>query len=203
MILSGDARLMRIASKSLVSAERSWKLGRIYLDLLQNRWRSGFYWFLLRLHQLDVQAERLEFADEHVEGLGQTRRERRVTLDDRFVNLRAPGHIVGLRGEELLEDVRRAIRFERPDFHFSEPLTAELRLAAERLLRDQRVRSDRARVDLVVDQVRQFQHVDVADGDVLLERIPRHAVEEPRLASLWQPRAIEPVLDLDLRRAVE
>ena len=99
--------------------------------------------------------------------------ERRVALDDRLVDLRAAGHIVGLRGEQLLEDVRRAVGFERPDFHFPEPLAAELRLAAERLLGDQRVRPDRARVDLVVHQVRQLQHVDVADGDVLLELVAR------------------------------
>src|SRR4029079_3399119 len=40
MIFSGDARLIRIASKSLVSAERSRNEGRIYLNLLQNRLRS-------------------------------------------------------------------------------------------------------------------------------------------------------------------
>src|SRR5207302_826034 len=68
---------------------------------------------------------------------------------------------------------------------------------------DERVRSDRPRVDLVVDQVREFQHVDVADRDVLLERVARHAVEGPRLAALGQSGAIEPVLDLALGRAVE
>ena len=66
-----------------------------------------------------------------------------------------------------------AVGLERPHFHFAEPLAAELRLAAERLLGDERVRSDRPRVDLVVDQVRQLQHVDVADGDVLLELVAR------------------------------
>src|SRR5215510_6046719 len=103
-ILSGEARLIRIASKSLVSADRSWKLGRIYLDLLENRLRSGFNGFLLRLHQLDIQTERLELANEHVERLGQTRRKRRIALDDRFVDLRSTGHVVGLRGEKLLEN---------------------------------------------------------------------------------------------------
>src|SRR5262245_61519018 len=103
MILSGDARLIRMASKSLVSAERSWKLGRIYLDLLENRLRSDFNWLLLCLHQLDIQTERLELADEDVERLGQARRKRRVALDDGFVNLRSAGHIVRLGGEELLE----------------------------------------------------------------------------------------------------
>src|SRR5262245_54782278 len=137
MILSGDARLMRIASKSLVSAERSWKLGLMYLHLLQNGLRCCFYGFLLRLHQLDVETERLQLAYEHVERFRQTGREGRVALDDRFVDLRAARDVVRLRGEELLEDVRRPVGLERPDFHFSESLSAELRLTAERLLRDE------------------------------------------------------------------
>ena len=158
---------------------------------------------LLRLQQFDVQAERLEFADEHVERLGQARRERRVALDDGLVDLRAAGHVVGLRREQLLEDVRRAVRLERPDLHFAEPLAAELRLAAQRLLGDERVRPDRAGVDLVVDQVRQLQHVDVADRHVLLELVARHAVVQPRLAGARQAGLLEPLLDLLLGRAVE
>src|SRR5262249_46926048 len=92
---------------------------------------------------------------------------------------------------------------ERPDLHFAEALAAELRLAAERLLRDERVRPDRARVDLVVDQVRQLEHVDVAHRHVLLERHARHAVVKARLAAARQARSLEPLLDLALGRAVE
>src|SRR4029453_9628517 len=123
--------------------------------------------------------------------------------------------VVGLRGQQLLQDVRGAVGLERPDFHLSEALAAELRLAAERLLRDQRVRPDRAGVDLVVDQVRQLQHVDVADGDLLLEGLARHAVDEGDLALhehvrpqrvallLAAVRLAEQLLDLPLRGAVE
>src|SRR5882724_10591306 len=49
----------------------------------------------------------------------------------------------------------------------------------------------------------ELQHVDVADGHVLLERVAGHPVEQRRLAALRQARAIEPVLDLHLRGAVE
>jgi hypothetical protein len=87
----------------------------------------------------------------------------------------------------FLQDVRGAIRFERPHFHFSEPLSAELRLAAQRLLGDERVRPDRSRVNLVVDQVREFEHVDEADRDVLLELVTGHAVVQARFAALGQP----------------
>ena len=172
---------MRIASKS---ARRvvllSWKLGLIGTRCSNTRFavhrlarQQRLDRLLLRRDQLDVEAERLQLADEHVERLGQPRRERRVALDDRLVDLGAARDVVRLRREQLLEDVRRAVRLERPHLHFAEALAAELRLAAQRLLRDERVRPDRPRVDLVVDQVRQLQHVDVADGHVLLERSAR------------------------------
>ena len=45
----------------------------------------------------------------------------------------------------LLQRIRRAVSLQRPDLHFAEALAAELRLAAKRLLRDQRVGAGRAR----------------------------------------------------------
>src|SRR3546814_7312678 len=48
---------------------------------------------------------------------------------------------------------------------------AELRLAAQRLLGDEAVGADRARVDLVVDQVVQLQHIDVANSHLAVEEI--------------------------------
>ena len=87
-----------------------------------------------------------------------------------------PLHVVRLDGQHLLQRVRRAVGFQRPHFHLAEALAAELRLAAQRLLRDERVRAGRARVHLVVDQVVQLQHVHVADGDRALERFAGAAV---------------------------
>src|ERR1051326_1019152 len=71
---------------------------------------------------------------------------------------------------------------ERPHLHLSEALSAKLRLAAEWLLRDQAVWSNRASVNLVVDQVRQLQHVDVSDCHFLLERIATQTVVQHSLA---------------------
>src|SRR5580765_2140229 len=105
-IFSADAREIRMASKSLVRAPRSWNEGLIYLHLLQYRLRSRFYDFLLGLDQLDVQAQRLELADQHVERFGQAGGERGVALDDRFVDLGAAGDVVRLRRQQLLENVR-------------------------------------------------------------------------------------------------
>ena len=113
----------------------------------------------------------------------------RLALHDRFVNLGASVHVVGLGGQQFLQNVSRAVGFERPHFHFAEALSAELRLAAQRLLRDQRVRPDGARVDLVVHQVRQLQHVDVADRHRLFEGLPGDAVPKLDLAGARQVRA--------------
>src|SRR3712207_4048268 len=87
----------------------------------------------------------------------------------------------------LLERVRGAVRLERPHLHLAEALAAELRLASQRLLRDERVRAGAARVDLVVHEVEQLQDVHVADRDLLLVRVAGLAVEEPDLARRAAP----------------
>src|SRR5260370_1594332 len=158
---------------------------------------------LLPLHQLDVQAERLQLADEHVERLRHARLNTRFTFYDGLVNLCAAIDGLRLRREQLLQDVRWAVRFQRPDFHFAEALAAELCLAAERLLRDERVRPDAAGMDLVVDKVRQLKHVDVADSDRLVELVTAHAVEEVDLAGVRKTCDFEQMADFRLARAVE
>src|SRR5437870_13843893 len=98
--------------------------------------------------ELDVEREALELLHHDVEGLGQPGLEDVLALDDRLVHAGATRHVVRLDGEHLLQRVGRAVRLEGPDLHLPEPLTAELCLAAERLLRDQRVWTGRARLDL-------------------------------------------------------
>ena len=105
-------------------------------------------------------------------------------VDDVLVHLVAALHVVGLHRQHFLQGVRRAVGFQRPDFHFAEALAAELRLAAQRLLGDERVRTGRTRVHLVVDQVVQLQHVHVADGDRAIERLAGAAVVQHGLARL-------------------
>src|SRR5262247_1590756 len=97
-------------------------------------------------HQLDVERQTLELLHEHVERLRRPRLEEVLALDDRLVDAVAALDVVGFDGQHFLERVRGPVGLERPHFHLAEPLPAELRLAAERLLRDQRVRPDRAGV---------------------------------------------------------
>src|ERR1019366_4821235 len=158
---------------------------------------------LLDLDQLNVKTERLQLADQHVERFRYARLDRGFALDDGFVDLRTAINVVGLRREQFLEDVSSAVSFERPHFHFSEALTTELRFAAQRLLGDKRVRTNRTCVDLVVDQVRKFEHVNVTNGYRLLELVTRHAVVQGGLAGGRQFRLFEQRLDLFLGRAVK
>src|SRR5688572_3795571 len=72
--------------------------------------------------ELDVQAERLDFLDQHVERFGRAGLQRVVALDERLVDFRAALHVVGFDREQFLERVRRTIGFERPHFHFAKTL---------------------------------------------------------------------------------
>src|ERR1019366_9095312 len=109
----------------------------------------------------------------------------------------------GFRRKKFLQDIRRALSFQSPHFHFSEPLAAKLGLTAERLLCDERIRTNRASVDLVIDQVGKLEHVNVADGYGLFEHLAGHTVEEIDFSGKRQARLFQVVLDFVFGRAVE
>src|SRR5258708_9202189 len=153
--------------------------------------------------QFDVEAERLQFADKNVERLGNTGLDGSFTLDDGLVDLGTAEDVVGLGGEQLLQDVGGPVSFQGPDLHLTEALSAKLGFTTKRLLGDQAVRSDRASVDLVVDEVRELEHIDVADGGGLLEGFSDHAIVELRLARAGETSGLAKRLDLGLACAVE
>src|SRR5215469_1447213 len=134
------------------------------------------------LIELDVETERAKFLHQHVEGFRYASLEIVVAANDRLVDLGAARNVVRLDGEHFLKRVGGAIGFERPHLHFAEALPAELRLAAQRLLGDEAVGSDRARMDLVVDEMMQLQHVDVADRDAAIEIFAGAAIDQLNLA---------------------
>src|SRR5687767_15598376 len=74
------------------------------------------------------------------------------------------------------------VRFECPYFHFSETLAAELCLTGQRLLRDERVWTDRACVNLVIDQVRELEHVNHAHRHRMVEAMAGTAIPQPDFA---------------------
>src|SRR3546814_2667738 len=57
---------------------------------------------VLLLVQLDIEAERTQFLDQHVERLGDAGLEVVVAADDRLVDLGAAGHVVRLHRQHLL-----------------------------------------------------------------------------------------------------
>ena len=94
-----------------------------------------------------------------------------------------------------MEDVRSAVSFQSPDFHFPEALAPKASLATQRLLGDQRVRTCASSMDLVVDQVVEFEHVDVSDGGLLLHFFAGSTVEESDFSVPWQACGFECIVD--------
>src|SRR4030065_1987147 len=137
-IFSGLARRILIASKSSMDRPGS-RLGLIgIITLIVPTDLSLALPSVLGLDQLDVQAEALELPDEHVERLGDARGVGGVALHEGLVDLGPAVDVVRLRGQELLEDVGGAVGLEGPHLHLAEALAAELRLAPERPLCDER-----------------------------------------------------------------
>ena len=151
-----------------------------------------------------LRRQRTHFLDQHVEAFGNADLECVVAAHDRLIDLGAAGHVVRLHGQHFLQRIGGAIGLQRPDLHFAETLSAELRLAAERLLRDQRIGADRARMDLVVDEMVQLQHIDVADRHLAVEGLagaPVVRASPGRTTS--RPALAEHLDDVLLARAVE
>src|ERR1700722_8443299 len=162
----------------LVSISTAWPAACLVRRCDSRRRKS-----LLRLlDQFDIETERLQLTNEHVERFWYAGLDGCLALDDGLVDLGTAIDVIGLGSQQLLQDVGRTVCFERPHFHLTETLPTELRLATQRLLRDERIRSDRTSVNLVVDQVGKLQHVDVAHSCRLFELLARHAVKQRRLA---------------------
>src|ERR1019366_495931 len=132
-IFSGDARLMRMASKSATGFAISNGLERnMFLRFLtlSGRWSVASFLCFAATESLSPAKRFLKSS--------------KILM--RCQRLRSARFSLGT--------------VQCPHFHFSETLASELRLATQRLLRDQRVRPDGTRMNLVVHQVRQLQHVD-------------------------------------------
>ena len=131
--------------------------------------------------------------------LGNAGFERVVASHDRLVHLGAAGDVVRLHRQHLLQGVGRAVRFERPPLHFTETLAAELGLAAQGLLGDQAVGADRPGMDLVVDEMVELEHVDVADRHLAVELVAGASVVQRDLAGVIEAGEIEHLARCRLR----
>src|SRR5205085_10527675 len=91
----------------------------------------------------------------------------------------------------------------RQHSHFTKPLSAKLRLAAQCLHRYKRVRPDGTSMDLVVDKVVQLEHVDVPNCHLAIERIAGPPVIDGRLSGSVETGKLEHLLDVGLLGPVE
>src|SRR5690348_7656404 len=91
----------------------------------------------------DLESKTSEFVHQYVERFRDIWSAHVLAFHDSFVCLRATDHVIGLDRKDLLEDVRRTECLDRPNLHFSEALSTKLCFTTQRLLRDERVRSDR------------------------------------------------------------
>src|SRR3990172_8012304 len=185
---SGEASDMRMALKSLTSSAKeilsplkATQVNAQFRQVQRRRVGQG-HPLLLFVEDLDCQPQALQFLDEDLKRLRYARLLDIFALDDCLVSLYTAHYIVGLHGQQLLQNVRGAVGLQRPYLHLTEPLAPQLPFAAQRLLRYQRVRSGGAGVDLVLHQVHQLHHVDVAHSDRLVERVSRPAVVQELFA---------------------
>src|SRR6185437_15591473 len=82
-------------------------------------------------------------------------------------------------------------------------LAAELGLTAQWLLGDEAVRPDRASVDLVVDEMVQLEHVDVADRHLTVELLAGAPVHERHLTRRGKTRLAQHPHNVVLAGTVE
>src|SRR5688572_1607739 len=155
------------------------------------------------LEQFDVETKTLQFTYKHVEGFRNVDLADRFSLDDGFVSLGTSWDVVRLNGENFLKRVRSTVSFKCPYFHFTKALTSKLRLTTKRLLGNERVRTNGALVDLVLNHVVQLQHIDVADRRVVVVAVAGAAVKQSDLSVFREAGLLQFFTNRVFRNAVE
>ena len=151
----------------------------------------------------DVKPECLKFVHQYIERRGKIRPLDLFPADNGFVCRRTPQDVVRLDGKHFLKRLPRPVSFERPHFHFSESLAAELRLSAQWLLCDERIRADRAHVHLVLHQMVQLHYVDLADSNRTREQLSRPSVVKFHLPAFGKSGALKFSTDRLLARRIK
>src|SRR3989338_6564863 len=96
-----------------------------------------------------------------------------------------------------------AIALESPDFHFSKALTAALGLTPQRLLRNERIRTDGTHVYLILHHMVQFKDIHVPDSDFFVVRFAGAAVVKFYLSCFGKTGFFQLGLDFFVSRAHE
>src|SRR5690606_22451909 len=103
--------------------------------------------------QVHIKRQTTKLIDEHVEGGRGMRMADLLASDDGVKSGRTTNDVVGFDGEHFSQGIGGAVSEKRPHFHLSEALTADLRLAAKRLLGNEGVWTNGTHVDLVLHHV--------------------------------------------------
>ena len=118
---------------------------------------------------------------EYVEGLRNIWFREVIPFNDSLVGLCPAHNVIRFDRKQLLEDIGCPESFQCPDFHFSKALATKLCLTPQRLLGNQRVRTYRAGVHLIVHHVGQFQHINDTYRSLLVEALASFPVMQVRL----------------------
>ncbi len=134
------------------------------------------------VNKFHAQAQALQFLNQNPERFWNSGVGNRVAVDDRLVYFIPADNIVGLDREHFPKRIGGAVSLQSPHFHFPETLAAVLGFSAHRLLRYQGIGTLAARMNLIVNHVREFDHIHDADGDTTVKRFARPPVVENHFA---------------------
>ena len=131
---------------------------------------------------MHIKAQGLKLFQKDLKGLGHTGLRDIFTLDDGFVRLDTAYDIIGFNGQDLLQGISSTVSFQSPYLHLTETLAAELSFTAKRLLGNQRIRTGRTGMDLIIDQMMQFKVIHNADGNRACKLLAGTAVADTDLS---------------------
>ena len=148
------------------------------------------------LFHVNTECKTLQFVQEHVKRLGQTRCREGFTFDDCLIGTCTTGDIIRLDGKDLLEHMSGTVCLQCPNLHLSETLTTELSFTSKRLLGNQAVRTDRTGVHLIIDHVTELHEVSHTDSSHLVERLTGLTIIELCLTGTRQTGFVGPLIQL-------
>ena len=112
--------------------------------------------FFVFIQYFYIQAQRLQFFNQHFKGFRNTRFWNVLTFYDSFICFYTTHNVVGFYSQNLLQGIRCTVSFQCPNFHLTKTLSAELCFTAQRLLCNKRIWTGRTCVNLIINQVMQF-----------------------------------------------
>ena len=128
------------------------------------------HFFLVFIQDLNIETDRLKFFEQYFKGFRYAWFRNIFTFNNFFVRFHTTYNVIRLNGKQLLQGVGCTIGFERPHFHFPEPLTTKLSFTTQWLLCNEGVRACRTSMNLIINQMVKFKHVNVTNGNTVIHR---------------------------------